>query len=57
MDIPNSDAKVCVKLQGIPYSAEPKDILTFFGELKDNIAQHGVRMVLNDRVSLPTFVN
>ena len=36
-----------VLLRGVPYSATPEDVITFFGDLKSSIAHQGVRMVLN----------
>lgn len=39
--------KKFVKLRGLPWSCSPEDIIKFFGGLKDEIAPHGVHMVLN----------
>ena len=39
--------KKFVKLRGLPWSCKPEDIIEFFGGLKDEIAPHGVHMVLN----------
>lgn len=39
--------KKFVKLRGLPWSCKPEDIIEFFGSLKDEIAPHGVHMVLN----------
>lgn len=46
----------CVKLRGLPWSATPEDVIRFFGELKDDISTHGVHMVLNAMVSIPTYL-
>lgn len=43
--------KKFVKLRGLPWSCKPEDIIQFFGSLKDEIAPHGVHMVLNAVVS------
>ena len=43
--------KKFVKLRGLPYSCKPEDIVEFFGDLKDEIAPHGIHMVLNAVVS------
>ena len=40
-----------VKLRGLPWSCKPEDIVEFFGSLKEEIAPHGVHMVLNAVVS------
>ena len=40
-----------VKLRGLPYSSTPEDVVEFFGDLKDEIAPHGIHMVLNAVVS------
>ena len=39
--------KKFVKLRGLPWSCKPENIIDFFGSLKDEIAPHGVHMVLN----------
>lgn len=39
--------KKFVKLRGLPWSCKPEGIIEFFGSLKDEIAPHGVHMVLN----------
>ena len=39
--------KKFVKLRGLPWSCKPENIIEFFGSLKDEIAPHGVHMVLN----------
>lgn len=46
----------CVKLRGLPWSATPEDVIRFFGELKDDISTHGVHMVLNAMVSIPSHL-
>ena len=43
--------KKFVKLRGLPWSCKPEDIIEFFGGLKEEIAPHGVHMVLNAVVS------
>ena len=40
-----------VRLRGVPYSATPEDVITFFGDMKNTIAKQGVHMVLNAVVS------
>ena len=44
--------KKFVKLRGLPWSCKPDDVVRFFGSLKDEIAPHGVHMVLNAVVSI-----
>ena len=41
-----------VKLRGLPWSCTAKDVVEFFGTLKDEIAPQGVHMVLNAVVSV-----
>ena len=42
--------KNCTKLRGLPWSATPEDVVSFFGELGNEIAPQGVHMVLNAMV-------
>lgn len=45
-----------VRLRGIPFTASPESIITFFGDLKSGIAHQGVHMVLNAVVSVKGVV-
>ena len=36
-----------VRLRGVPFTATPENIISFFGDLKSGIAHQGVHMVLN----------
>ena len=40
----------CVKLRGLPWATTPEQVIEFFGELKSEIAERGVHMVVNAQV-------
>ncbi|MBN3299338.1 ESRP2 protein, partial [Amia calva] len=43
------NARDCVRLRGLPYTAAIEDILEFMGEFTVDIKPHGVHMVLNQQ--------
>ncbi|XP_036399967.1 epithelial splicing regulatory protein 2 isoform X3 [Megalops cyprinoides] len=45
----SSNNRDCVRLKGMPYTADIKDILEFMGEHASDIRPHGVHMVLNQQ--------
>ena len=47
--------KNCVKLRGLPWSSRPEDVISFFGNLGEEIAPQGVHMVLNAMVRQDVF--
>lgn len=49
-----SSTRDCVRLRGLPYTAGIEDILEFMGEHTVDIKPHGVHMVLNQQVRLPS---
>ncbi|MED6269151.1 Epithelial splicing regulatory protein 1, partial [Characodon lateralis] len=46
---PPGGVRDCLRLRGLPYTANIEDILTFLGEFTQDIRQHGVHMVLNQQ--------
>ena len=42
----------CVKLRGLPWSANADAVVDFFGDLRDDIVTGGVHIVLNSVVSI-----
>lgn len=44
----------CLRLRGLPYTANIEDILNFLGEFTQDVRQHGVHMVLNQQVRAGT---
>ena len=51
MDTLKGSERNCVKLRGLPWSTSPEDVVSFFGDLKDDISSQGIHMVLNAGVS------
>ncbi|XP_066569487.1 epithelial splicing regulatory protein 2 isoform X2 [Amia ocellicauda] len=47
--IATGNARDCVRLRGLPYTAAIEDILEFMGEFTVDIKPHGVHMVLNQQ--------
>ncbi|KAM9852378.1 epithelial splicing regulatory protein 1 isoform 2-T2 [Aulostomus maculatus] len=46
---PPGGVRDCLRLRGLPYTANIEDILTFLGEFTHDIRPHGVHMVLNQQ--------
>ncbi|XP_051262623.1 epithelial splicing regulatory protein 1 isoform X2 [Dicentrarchus labrax] len=46
---PPGSMRDCLRLRGLPYTANIEDILTFLGEFTHDIRPHGVHMVLNQQ--------
>lgn len=47
---PPGGMRDCLRLRGLPYTANIEDILNFLGEFTQDVRQHGVHMVLNQQV-------
>lgn len=48
---PPGGLRDCLRLRGLPYTANIEDILNFLGEFTQDVRQHGVHMVLNQQVT------
>ncbi|KAM4736551.1 epithelial splicing regulatory protein 1 isoform 2-T3 [Anableps anableps] len=46
---PPGGVRDCLRLRGLPYTANIEDILTFLGEFTQDVRPHGVHMVLNQQ--------
>ena len=47
--------KDCVRLRGLPYTAQVENIIDFLGEHAKNIAFQGVHMVYNNQVGTSSY--